>query len=350
MHVDLDAFYAAVEERKHPEYKGKPVVIGADPKDGEGRGVVSTCNYEARRFGITSAMPISRAWKLCREAVFLPVNLKLYKKVSANIMKILKSYADKFEQVGIDEAFLDVSKRAGDFEKAEMLAKAIKEEIMEKERLTCSIGIGPNKMVAKIASDFQKPDGLTVVEEKDAEKFLAPLQVDRLWGIGRKTKARLNAMGIRTIGELASYDADILRGHFGALGLEFHQMAHGKDQSEIVEKWTPKSYSREHTFEEDTDNEELIHRTVDKLYEEVINDVEKHGFAYRTLTVKIRYEDFETHTRSKTTPFPVAKHDAYKKIVHNLLLPFIRSKKKIRLVGVKASNLTLKGKQKILAE
>ena len=188
MHVDLDAFYAAVEERKHPENKGKPVVIGADPKDGEGRGVVSTCNYEARRFGIASAMPISRAWKLCREAVFLPVNLKLYKKVSANIMKILKSYADKFEQVGIDEAFLDVSKRAGDFEKAEMLAKAIKEEIREKERLTCSIGIGPNKMVAKIASDFQKPEGLTVVEEKDAEKFLAPLQVDRLWGSVERLK------------------------------------------------------------------------------------------------------------------------------------------------------------------
>jgi DNA polymerase IV (DinB-like DNA polymerase) len=174
MHVDLDAFFAAVEEQKYPEYKGKPVVVGADPKEGRGRGVVSTCNYEARKFGIHSAMPISRAWTLCKDAIFLPVNYRLYKNVSFKIMRILKSFADTFEQAGIDEAFLDVSKRVKDVKEAENLARKIKSEIVKNEQLTCSIGIGSNKLVAKIASDFQKPDGLTVVEEEYTKTFLAP--------------------------------------------------------------------------------------------------------------------------------------------------------------------------------
>src|SRR3989304_4150516 len=178
-HLDMDHFFTAVEEREHPEIKGKPVIVGADPKGGKGRGVVSTCNYEARRFGVRSGMPISKAFKLCPDAVYLHVDYELYAKVSNEIMDILRKYGDKFEQWGIDEAFVDVSLRVKNFVEAEALARQIKKEISEKEQLTCSIGIGPNKLVAKIASDIQKPDGLTMVDEKDVKAFLEPLDIDR---------------------------------------------------------------------------------------------------------------------------------------------------------------------------
>jgi len=170
-HVDLDAFFAAVEEREHHEYKGKPIVVGADPKNGKGRGVVATCNYEARKFGIRSAMPISIAWKLNKNAIFLPLNRSLYERVSSEIMRILKDHADKFEQVGIDEAFLDITERARDFEGAKKLAEAIKKEISAKEGLTCSIGIGPNKIVAKVASDFQKPKWVDTGESRKCKEL-----------------------------------------------------------------------------------------------------------------------------------------------------------------------------------
>src|SRR3989304_595178 len=172
LHMDMDHFYTAVEEREHPEYKGNPVVVGADPKEGKGRGVVSTSNYEARKAGVRSGMPISRAWKLCPEAIYLPPNFPLYIKVSKEIMEIAQKYADKFEQWGIDEAFLDVSTRVKDYTDAEALANQIKREITMKEQLTCSIGIGPNKLIAKMASEYRKPDGLTVVKDAETEAFL----------------------------------------------------------------------------------------------------------------------------------------------------------------------------------
>ncbi len=348
LHVDLDAFYAAVEEREHPEYRGKPVVVGADPKEGRGRGVVATCNYEARRFGIHSAMPISQAWKLCKDAAYLAINHRLYETVSDKIMAVLKSYADKFEQVSIDEAFLDVSKRVSNLIQARELAKTIKKEILLKEGLTCSIGIAPNKLAAKIASNFHKPDGLTMVAEKDVKTFLAPLPVEKLWGIGKKTKNRLNAMGVRTIGDLASSNPEKLRDEFGSVGREFHQMAQGIDRSEIVEEWTPKSFSREQTFQQDISDETLIYQTVDHLSEEVLKDVEDRSYSFKTVTMKIRYQDFETHTHSKTLPFPVGKLETIKETARRLVSPFLHSEKKIRLVGVKASNLVQRGRQKLL--
>ncbi len=348
LHVDLDAFFAAVEEREHPEYTGKPVVVGADPKKGKGRGVVATCNYEARNYGIHSAMAISRAWQLCKDAIFLPVHKELYRKVSTSIMKILRSYADKFQQAGIDEAFLDISERADDFKEAEKLAKTIKEEVLKKEKLTCSIGIGPNKLVAKIASDFQKPDGLTVVPEKDAKQFFAPLQVDKLWGIGVRTKSKLNEMGIRTVGELANYDAAKLNEEFGAFGVEFHQMAQGLDTSEVIEYRPPKSFSREHTFDVDTSDKQLIYSTLDKLCDGIIKDANEHGYTFRTLTIKVRYEDFETHTSSKSFMHPLTITESVKANMHKLLKPFLNSGKAVRLIGVKSSNLFQKKTQKTL--
>jgi len=347
-HVDMDHFFTAVEERERPEFKGKPVVVGADPKEGNGRGVVSTCNYEARKFGVKSGMPISRAWKLCPEAVYLPVNYELYKKVSSEIMGILREYADKFEQWGIDEAFLDVTSRVNSYEEAEVLAHQIKMEILESEGLTCSVGIGPNKLVAKIASDFQKPDGLTVVKEEDVEKFLAPLRVRKLLWVGRKTEQKLKSIGINTIGDLANYDPTVLTENFGVMGTQLHLMAHGIDRSEVEERDEVKSISRDITFEEDTDDFEFVLKTLDRLSEEVYKDVSKQNFCFKTVTVKVRYENFETHTHGKTLPFVTDRLQDLQKTVKELVQDYLRSYRKIRLVGVRVSNFVSAGKQKRL--
>lgn len=347
-HLDMDHFFTAVEEREHPEYRGKPVIVGADPKEGRGRGVVSTCNYEARKFGVRSGMPISKAWKLCPQAVYLPVNYELYVKVSNQIMSMLRGYADKFEQWGIDEAFLDVTSKVKDYAEAEALARKIKREIYEREKLTCSIGIGPNKLIAKIASDFQKPDGLTVVKEDDAEKFLAPLPVRKLLWVGRKTEQKLKAMGIKTIGDLARYDPVVLAETFGVMGTQIYLMAHGVDRSEVSERGEIKSISRDITFEEDTSDFDFVLKTLDKLSEEVHKDAERQRFYFKTVTVRIRYENFETHTHSKTLPFITDRLQDLKKTARELAQAYLRPERKIRLVGVRISNLISAEKQKRL--
>jgi DNA polymerase IV (DinB-like DNA polymerase) len=344
----MDHFYAAVEEREHPEYKGKPLIVGADPKEGKGRGVVSTCNYEARKYGVRSGMAISRAWKLCPHAVYLPVNHKLYEEVSSRIMKILRKYADKFEQWGIDEAFLDVSARVKGYRDAEQLARKIKQEIYAKEKLTCSIGIGPNKLVAKIASDFQKPDGLTIVKEKDVEGFLAPLPVEKLLWVGKKTAQKLNAMGIKTIGDLANFDPSVLAERFGVWGTQIYLLAHGIDKSEVQEHWEVKSMSRDITFEEDTSDVDLILETLDSLAEDVHKQLVESKFACKTVTVKVRYEDFETHTHGKTLPFLTDRLRDIQKTARELLRDFLPLDKKLRLVGIRLSNLVSSEKQKRL--
>jgi DNA polymerase IV (DinB-like DNA polymerase) len=348
LHVDMDHFFTAIEEREHPEFRGKPVVVGADPKEGRGRGVVSTCNYEARKFGVKSGMPISKAWKLCPQAVYLPVNYDLYEKVSERIMAILRKYADKFESWGIDEAFLDVSSKVKDYVEAEALARQIKKEIFEKERLTCSIGVGPNKIVAKIASDHQKPDGLTVVKLEDVEKFLTPLPVRKLLWVGRKTEQKLRAMGIKTIGDLAHYDPTVLAETFGIMGKQLHLMAHGIDKSEVEERSEIKSISREKTFEEDTADLELLFKTLDKLAEEVHGDLLRQSLYFKTVTVKLRYENFETHTHSKTLPFITNRLENLKKTARELLQAYLRLDRKIRLIGVRVSSFVSAKKQKTL--
>ncbi len=337
IHVDMDHFYSAVEEREHPEYKGKPVIVGADPKEGKGRGVVSTCNYEARKFGIHSGMPISRAWKRCPDAVYLQPDFKLYGKVSSRIMAILRRYAEKFERWGFDEAFLDISSRARDFEEAKKIAEAIKQKIYDKEELTCSVGVGPNKLVAKIASDFKKPDGLTVVEEKAVQDFLAPLPVRKLLWIGKKTELKLNRMGIRTIGDLAAYDVSVLTEKFGMMGTQYHLMACGIDESEVEEREEVKSVGRELTFEEDTSDIDLILRTLDELSEAVHREVVKLDMLFKTVTVKIRFENFETHTHGKTLPFFTDYLQGLQKTARELAEEYLRQSRKVRLIGVRVS-------------
>jgi len=347
--MDMDHFYTAIEQREHPEYKGKPVVVGSDPKDGKGRGVVSTSNYEARKAGVRSGIPISRAWKLCPEAIYLPPNFPLYIKVSNEIMEIARRYADKFEQWGLDEAFLDVSARVKNYAEAEEYAKQLKQEIKKKERLTCSIGVGPNKLIAKVASDYQKPDGLTIVKEAEAEAFLAPLPVRRLLWVGRKTEAKLKKMGVNTIGDLARYDPTVLAEAFGVMGTQMHLMARGIDRSKVEARTEVKSISHETTFEEDTDNAEAVLKALDALAADVTKEVAAQKLFFKTVTVKVRYENFETHTRSRTLPFMTSRLQDLQKTARDLLQSYLRSDRKIRLIGVRASSFVKGEKQKTLA-
>ena len=348
-HLDMDHFYTAVEERERPELKGKPVVVGADPKEGKGRGVVSTSNYEARKAGVRSGMPISRAWRLCPEAVYLPPNFPLYIKVSIEVMDIARRYADKFEQWGIDEAFLDVSERVRDFNEAEALAKEIKREILKEEKLTCSIGVGPNKLVAKVASDFQKPDGLTVVREEQVEAFLSPLSVRKLLWIGKKTEDKLNSMGIKTVGELAQYDPAVLNEMFGVMGLQMHLMARGIDRSEVEQRTGVKSISHETTFEEDTDDAQVVFTALDELSEAVSKEAADQQLFFKTVTIKLRYENFETHTRSKTLQFMTNRPQDLKKTARELLQAYLRRDRKVRLIGVRVSSFVSGEKQMTLS-
>ena len=347
-HLDMDHFYTAVEQREHQQYSGKPVIVGADPKGGEGRGVVSTSNYEARTTGVRSGMPISRAWRLCPEAIYLTPNFPLYIRVSNAIMDIIRLHADKFEQWGIDEAFLEVTNSVENYLEAEELAKLIKHEIIAKERLTCSIGIGPNKLIAKIASDFQKPDGLTTVKPENVEEFLAPLPVRKLLWVGRKTEAKLKPIGINTIGDLARYDPNVLTEMFGALGAQMYLMARGIDNSEVEQRTETKSISRETTFEEDETDIQSVLKALDKLSDAVIEEVVERNFFFKTVTVKVRYENFETHTRGKTLQFMTNRPQDLKKTGKELLRPYLRSGRKVRLIGLRVSTLFSGEKQKTL--
>ena len=344
LHVDLDAFFPSVEVREHPELKKKPVVVGADPKEGKGRGVVSSASYEARKFGIRSALPISRAWKLCPDCVYLRPHFDLYIPASNSVMKILRNHADKFEQGGIDEAYLDISSQVKDFDEAREFAKRLMEEVLEKESLTCSIGVAPNKMVAKIASDFKKPNGLTVVKEDDVKDFLFPLKAGKIPGVGPKTQRILKELNIETVSELASTKPEMLTRLFGVWGARLHEFANGIDNNEVIEEYATKSVGRDTTFEKDVDDAEQILQVLDGLAEEVHEDIIANCFKFKTITVRVRYQHFDTYTRSKSLLFPTSDLDILKNNSKRLIAPFLRDKKKVRLIGVRVSNLISRSK------
>jgi DNA polymerase IV (DinB-like DNA polymerase) len=337
LHVDLDAFFPSVEVREHPELKGKPVVVGADPKEGKGRGVVSSASYEARKYGVRSALPISRAWKLCPNCVYLRPHFDLYIKASNAIMKILKNHADRFEQGGIDEAYLDISSRVKDFDEAGEFAEKLMEEVLDKEKLTCSIGVAPNKMVAKIASDYKKPYGLTVVKEEDVKGFLFPLKVGKIPGVGPKTDRRLKELKIETVSDLATLNPEAMTRQFGVWGAKLHEYANGIDFSEVVEGYETKSIGREVTFEHDVDDEELILNVLDELAEDVHKEVIDCGLQFKTITIKVRYQHFDTHTRAKSLLFPTNDLVILRNNAKRLIAPYLRRNKKIRLIGLRVS-------------
>lgn len=336
LHIDMDSFYASVEMKERPGLCGKPVIIGADPKNSKGRGVVFTCSYEARAYGIRSAMPISQAFVLCPHAIFLPPDFQLYSHVSETVMTLLRSYGFRSEQVSIDEAFLDVSP-LGSFSAARELADSIKLSIMARLGLTCSIGIAPGKVFAKIASDFKKPGGLTVVEPHSITEFLKPMAVKKIPGIGRKSEAELLLLGIRTIGDLASCDIQVLIARFGRGAVAMHEIARGIDGSEVRERDGIKSVSRETTFESDTDNPHLISTTLETLVMDVHRNLIDEGLRYKTLTVKIRYQGFITKTKAHTFSHYTNDAPAMRTCARALFRDLFDGRK-IRLLGIRLSS------------
>ena len=341
-HIDLDAFFASCEERENPQFLGMPIVVGADPKGGNGRGVVSTANYSARKFGIHSALPISRAWHLCPTAIFLPVNSTLYSRVSSSVMKILKStaqkYNGKFAQVGIDEAYIVLEARSRTISNpsAAAVAKEIKQKIFKQEKVTASVGVGPNMLIAKIASDFQKPNGITVVNLKDVQKFLDPMSIRKLPGIGPKTEYDLKKFMVQTVEDLRKIPQSTLYDEFGQHGISLYESARGIDHRVVDEERETKSISEEHTFEHDTDSAQKILPIFFSLVKNVLNTTERGGYKnFKTVTIKIRYSNFKTHTKSKSGAYSTKDSDKIEKLALQLLWPFLN--KKIRLIGFRVS-------------
>lgn len=339
MHVDMDAFFAAIEQRDNPEYRGKPVVVGADPRGGEGRGVVSTCSYEARPYGIHSAQPISEAYRRCPDATFLPVRMGTYEHESEEIRAILRDFTPDIEPISIDEAFLDVTGCLRLFGGKRALARKIQKRIEDERDLTASIGVAPNKLIAKIASDMDKPEGLVVVEPDEVESFLHPLPVGRLWGVGEKTEDVLARLGVKTVGDLAGFDRRELARRFGKHGEHMWALAHGWDDRPVKPREEAKSVGREHTFEEDTRDAELIASTLMGLCEDVARRLRKAGQRGVTVTTKIRFEDFTTLTRATTLARPVDDAvDIHGAACANLERTKLKGRK-VRLIGVSVSGL-----------
>ena len=335
LHIDMDYFFAQVEERENPRFKGKPVIVGADPKGGKGRGVVSTANYEARKYGIHSALPISKAYELCPTAIFLPVNMELYQKVSEKIMEIIKKYSKIWEIVSLDEAYLDISFLKS-YQKAENLAKKLKKEIYEKEKLISTIGIGPNKLIAKMAAEKAKPNGLLMIKLNQVKSFLEPLDIEELPGIGPKTAEVLRNLKINKIKELKKISKAKLKEMFGIVGETIYERARGIDEEQVSPEEIIKSIGQEHTFEKDTRDPEIIFATFEKIIKNVYQELIENKFSFKTLTVICRFRGFETHTKSKTLREPTQNLKILKKEAKKLLLKFlIENPKLIRLIGLR---------------
>lgn len=336
----MDAFFAAVEAKENPEIAHRPIVVGADPRGGRGRGVVAACNYAAREFGIHSAMPISEAYRRCADAVFLRPRLDLYAEVSRRIMSLLETYTELVEELSIDEAFLDVTGSARLFGAGEKIARLIKRDVWERERLTVSVGVAPNKFLAKLASDLEKPDGLVVVPPGEEREFLAPLPVERIWGVGPKTALVLHRMGVTTIGDVADLPLRRLERRVGhADALRLHQLANGLDDRPVLTGRERKQISRETTFSSDVDDRDLVESTLLSLAEEVAARLRRKGVAGRTVTLKLRLAPFDTLTRRQTLEAPVCTTERIFPVARRLFRGADPGDRPIRLVGVGVSGL-----------
>ncbi len=339
LHVDMDAFFAAVEQRDNPELRGRPVIVGSDPKQGKGRGIVATCSYEARRLGVHSAQPISRAWRLCPQGVYLRPDMERYARASERIMALLLEFTDLVEQVSVDEAFLDVSGCRRLFGGGEEIAGKVKARILQAQRLTASVGVASNKFVAKVASDLRKPDGLVVVEPGTEREFLNPLPIGRLWGVGSKTEKALHMMGIERIGQLAVFDRAALIRRFGASSDHLWRLAQGLDERPVLPEEGYQSIGHELTFEEDTLDAARLHATLLGLTEKVSRRLRAHGVRCRTITVKLRESDFSTFTRRTTMTKAADTTEAMFPVAERLLRGLARKGKAVRLIGIYASHL-----------
>ena len=336
LHVDLDAFFAAVEQRDHPELRGKPVIVGGGgPND---RGVVSTASYEARAFGVHSAMSLREAGRRCPHGIFVPVDGAKYTAASREVMAVLRRFTPLVEPISIDEAFLDVTGSRVLFGSGETIGGRIKDEVKASVDLTISVGVATTKLVAKIASDLRKPDGLVVVEPGDEAAFLAPLEIRRLWGVGEKSAAALREYGVRTIGDLAALPDDLLIRRFGKYGAALGQRARGMDDDPVGGRDAAKSIGHEHTFDVDTSDREVIERTLLGMSEGVAGRLRDSGVRASTITVKIRDTTFRTITRQRTLADPTDLTEPIFRTALELARPEVRGLR-IRLLGVTASGL-----------
>ncbi|CAN5669122.1 DNA polymerase IV [soil metagenome] len=336
-HVDLDAFFAAVEQRDRPELRGRPVIVGGGgPTD---RGVVSAASYEARKFGVRSAMPLRTAGALCPEGVFLPVDGRKYSAVSRQVMVVLRRYTPQLEQVSIDEAFLDLSGTEALFGGGEAVGRQIKAVVASEVQLTASVGVAANRLVSKIASDLRKPDGLVVVPAGEEAEFLAPLPIERLWGVGQVTRRRLAEYGVSLIGDLARLPDDLLRRRFGSHGPELAARARGVDATPIGQEAAAKSISQEHTFDVDTADWQVVERTLLSLSEGVGGRLRADGLRAATVAVKVRDSTFHTITRQRTLDQPTDLTD----VIWQTSLALVRREvhgMRVRLLGVGVHGLT----------
>jgi len=340
IHVDMDAFFAAVEQRDDPALKGRPVVVGGVGK----RGVVSTASYEARRYGIRSAMPMSEARRRCPGAVFMSGDHKKYARVAEEIRAILADFSPLVEPLSLDEAFLDVTGMEWLYPEPAAIAAAIKKRIADELALIASAGVAPNKFLAKIASDWGKPDGLVVVQPEEVAAFLRSMPIGRLWGVGEKTAKRLQGLGINTIGQLADADESILVRHFGQAAGDMRRLAQGEDDRPVVPEHEPKSIGNEITFAEDLRSREEIDTCLLALSHKVGRRLRQAGYAGRTVTVKIRFASFRTITRSRTLGAPTLLGDTIYATAAAIMAG-VELTEGVRLLGVTLSHLRAHGGQ-----
>lgn len=334
VHVDMDAFYASVEQRDNPALRGRPVVVAWKGK----RSVVCAASYEARRFGVHSAMPFVTAERLCPQAVFVPPDFTRYKAVSRAVREIFQRHTDLIEPLSLDEGYLDVTKNKTGLPTATKVAIAIRRQIREELALTASAGVAPNKFLAKIASDWRKPDGLFVIQPKDLESFLPPLQVGRIPGVGKVTESRLKQMGIGTVGDLQQFGLDVLEREFGRYGARLYQLARGVDESPVTPDRPTKSISAEDTFEEDIRLAEMD-AVIRRLAEKVWQASRRESRVARTVVLKLKTKEFAIRTRSLTPPEPPASCEAFTEIALALRERVDLGPQRLyRLVGVGLSN------------
>lgn len=335
IHIDMDAFYASVEQRDRAELRGRPVAVGGSPS---GRGVVAAASYEARKFGVRSAMSSLKAKRLCPELIFIEPNFKKYHAVSEQIHAIFNEVTDLVEPLSLDEAYLDVTENRLGQPLAVELAKWLKSRIRSVTGLTASAGVGPNKLVAKIASDLRKPDGLVVIPPERVSAFLEELPVEKLWGVGPVTAARLHEMGIRTAGEIRARTVESMESEFGKYGPFLHSLSHGIDARPVVSDWDPKSRGTETTFEKDVTNLSVLLDVLRKQSDSLHQELKELDRPARTVTLKIRYSDFQTITRSRTMQQYINHSEQIFQAAEALLLNRTEAgMRPIRLIGVSIS-------------
>ena len=335
IHLDMDAFYSSVEQLDKPELQGRPVIVGGSRK----RGVVSAASYEARKFKIHSAMPIAQAMNLCPHGVFLPVRMKRYRQISSRIFTIYQQFTPLVEPLSLDEAFLDVSGSNKLFGSAEDIAVQLKKLVFQEIGLTVSAGVASSKLVAKIASDFNKPDGLTIVPYGQEEIFLAPLPIKRLWGVGRKTQGELNLLGVQTIGDIVNIPPELLEKKFGKHGKSLYYKARGIDHRDVDTVSERKSVGHEYTFDTDLVDDKKIHKELLDLADQVAKRLRHKKLHGRTISLKVKYHDFQQISRSKT----IGKETSDSKEIFHQVLRLLQKtaagKKPVRLLGISVANL-----------